>query len=453
MNDSGLINIPLNTWPVPLGDVHRALSNVNFAAADGAEQRALERARFRLGWELDVDALDFVFGAGGTTEPRVIRTFEETLRADAEGFAKLAWLGERFAFNLTGTYAADPVDGDDFRPDGSYVGVAIGNWMVTAGWQDRWYGPGRDGNLILSSNARPTPGIMLQRNNSLPFETRWLHWLGPWSLTTFMSRLDDERVVNDALLFGIRGTFKPIPALEIGITRTAQWCGDDRPCDFSAFVDLLVGNDNRGVNVDPAEEPGNQLGGVDLRWRLPANVPAAVYLQWVGEDGAPGGQRFLGSWLRQAGLEHWGSIGESDYRMHFELADTACHEGGYGFGDIKPNCSYRHGVYVTGYRYKERALAHSADGDSLTWSAGATLVQSGGQTWNATLRSMEINRVGDPDGSHSLSATPVEVRDFYLTYDRDSAYGRFFVGLGVQDNNLSGDDDTEVSGFLQWSSR
>ena len=43
----------------------------------------------------------------------------------------------------------DPADDDDVRPDGSYVGVALGNWMLTAGWQDRFWGPSRDGSLIL----------------------------------------------------------------------------------------------------------------------------------------------------------------------------------------------------------------------------------------------------------------------------------------------------------------
>ena len=32
-----------------------------------------------------------------------------------------------------------------------------------------------------------------------------------------MTRLDDERAVNDALLFGVRGSIRPLPGLEIGI--------------------------------------------------------------------------------------------------------------------------------------------------------------------------------------------------------------------------------------------
>jgi hypothetical protein len=270
-----------------------------------------------------------------------------------------------------------------------------------------------------------------------------------------MSQLDDERAIEDALLFGVRGTFRPVPNLEIGITRTAQWCGEDRPCDFSTFVDLIVGNDNRGVNVDPDSEPGNQLAGVDVRWRLPGDMPAALYLQWIGEDGAPG-NRLLGSWLRQVGIEHWGSLGDSDYSAWLEVSDTACNDGAYGFGDIKEEeCAYQHSIYTTGYRYKYRALAHSVDGDSLTYATGASLVQSDGQVWNATLRYMEINRAGLPDPGHSLSPTPIEIADFFLTYDRDTRYGRFYIGLGFQaEKDAVLDTESEDwSGFFRWSSR
>ena len=55
----------------------------------------------------------------------------------------------------------------------------------------------------------------------------------------------DDRFVNDALLFGVRGSFRPPgTGLEIGFSRTAMWCGDDRPCELDTFVDLLLGNDS-----------------------------------------------------------------------------------------------------------------------------------------------------------------------------------------------------------------
>ena len=155
LNDNSVTNIPLTAWPVSLGDVRNALAEANTAQLDGSTMLAYERLRRRLSWELDISAVDFVFGASGSSEPGVIRTFENTPLAEGEASARLAWVGERFAVNLSATFASNPIDDDEFRPDGTYVGVALGNWMLTAGWQERWFGPGNDGSLILSSNARP----------------------------------------------------------------------------------------------------------------------------------------------------------------------------------------------------------------------------------------------------------------------------------------------------------
>ena len=454
LNDSGVIDIPLTAWPVSLGDVQNALSLASFKDVDDATFRAYGRIKKRLSRELDIKTVDFVFGVSGSSEPRVIRTFENTPRAEGEAIAKLAWVGERFAINLSATYVANPFDGDEFRPDGTYVGMALGNWMVTAGWQERWFGPGRDGSLILSNNARPSPGIALQRNNSTAFETKWLSWLGPWTLVTFMNRLDDERVVKDALLFGVRGSIRPLPGLEIGLTRTAQWCGEGRPCGFDTFVDLLLGNDNQGVNVDPADEPGNQLGGLDIRWSLPADIPVAAYMQWIGEDGRGGGGA-IGSWLRQIGVEFWGTMGDLSHRTYLELSDSMCQEGGFGASENKPNCAYEHAIYQTGYRYKGRSLAYGADGDTLSYSIGSTLVQSAGHTWNATLRYMEINREGPPSARHTLSPTPQELIDVQITHERETGFGRFYLGIAYSylDDESSGTNSSEVTGFIRWTSR
>ncbi|HBC34390.1 MAG TPA: capsule assembly Wzi family protein, partial [Marinobacter adhaerens] len=37
---------------------------------------------------------------------------------------------------------ADPLDGEEFRLDGSYVAATAGNWVLGVGAIDRWWGPG-----------------------------------------------------------------------------------------------------------------------------------------------------------------------------------------------------------------------------------------------------------------------------------------------------------------------
>lgn len=454
LNDSGATNIPMTAWPMAVGDVHAALSNIELRSLSDPAKAAYERLKYRLRSEMDTGSFGVRLGLSGAYTPRIIRSFEDTPRDEGEARVELNWLGERFAVNLAATYVANPLDEDGLRPDGTYVGVALGNWMAMAGWQERWWGPGRDGSLILSTNARPMPGITLQRINSHAYKTKWLSWMGPWTFTSFMNLMDDERVVEDGWLFGMRGSFRPTRNLEIGISRTAQWCGDGRPCDLQTFFRVLNGNDNRGANVDPEDEPGNQLGGIDMRWVLPRKIPAALYMQWISEDTRKTGAQ-LHQWLQQVGIEYWGTIGDVSHRTHFEASSTTSRLGSLGEGSITPNFAFNHEIFKTGYRYRGRSIGHSADGDSLSYSIGSTLVQSAGHSWNVTLRFMEINRFGQPDLRHSLTPTPKELTDLQLSHQRITRFGRISAGLGYSqfDDKLSGITEKDTTGFIQWSSQ
>ncbi len=122
-------------------------------------------------------------------------------------------------------------------------------------------------------------------------------------MTSFMELLDDDWVINNGWPWGLRGSFRPMSGLEIGLSRTAQWYGDGRDCDLKTFLRLLNGSDNRGANVNPEDQPGNQLGGIDIRWTLPRQRPLAIYMQWIAEDTRKTGSQ-LHQWLRQVGVEY-----------------------------------------------------------------------------------------------------------------------------------------------------
>jgi hypothetical protein len=454
LNDSGVINIPLTAWPVAGGDVQSGLSDTKIRGLSQDVFAAYDRVRRLARDEQGDGSAVYQFAASGASNPRVIRSFENTPRDDGEISAGVSWVGDQFAFKLRASYAENPFDGDEVRPDGTYVAVALGNWMLSAGWQERWWGPGRDGSMILSTNTRPFPSIGIQRIGSVPFETKWLRWMGPWTLTSFMGLLDDERVINDAWIWGLRGSFRPMRGLEIGLSRTAQWCGDGRDCDLKTFINLLRGKDNQGANVDPEDEPGNQLGGIDIRWSLPKQTPLAIYMQWIAEDTRKTGSQ-LHQWLRQVGVEYWGTIGDASHRTHIEVADSSCQLGAFGEGSPVPNCAYNHSIFQTGYRYNGRSIGHSMDGDGLSYSLGSTLVQSAGHTWNLSLRHIEINRRGSPDSRHTLSATPQELTDIQISHERLFAFGRIYAGIGYSrlDDEMSGQQTSEVSGFVRWSSQ
>lgn len=450
--DAGIISTPVTTWPLAWGDIAAALHSTPAPEAGtevlGAYARLRERARIAA-----TTGTSHVHVRAAVAEsPRVIRGFENSPRDQAELAGGLSWTGSRFAIRLDATRASRPADGDRIRLDGSYIGAALGNWMLAIGYQDRWWGPGWDGNLILSTNARPTPQIAINRNSAQPFNPSWLRWLGPWSLTSFIGVMDDDREREDALLFGLRFASRPLPRLEIGVSRTAQFCGEDRPCGATPFWNLMIGRSNRGVNVPVEDEPGNQLAGFDLRWSPPLRrAPLAVYLQWIGEDTRQGGPQ-IGSWLRQAGIELAGPVGPLwRHRTYVEVSETICREGGAGFSGRQFNCAYDHPLYRPGYRYQGRSVGHSIDGDGIAIAVSTILQADRQRSWQASLRYADIKRGGPPNPEHTLSPTPQRVSEIAVMHRRELGPGAIIANLGfrrVEDLMVPGGSDRSVTGWI-----
>lgn len=298
--------------------------------------------------------------------------------------------------------------------DGSYLSVALGNWVAAIDQVERWWGPGWDGSLILSNNARPIPALSLTRISPDAFNSKFLKWIGPWTFTTFMGQLDNdegERPGSDALLFGMRIDFSPFgwDWLDIGLNRTAQWSGDGRPGDLDTFWRLLLGEDNRVNGVTLENEPGNQLAGVDYRLKL-KGWNLAQYGQVVGEDE----ETFLpDANMLLFGVEHWGELQSlnASWPIYYEWADT---RAGYLLADPDSNLrrnrafniAYNHSIYRSGYRDKGRSIGHAMDGDGLMRSIGAFIVKDNGDLYGLKLRDYAINR--DGRGPNSVSIDPLD---------------------------------------------
>ena len=108
--------------------------------------------------------------------------------------------------------------------------------------------------------------------------------------------------------------------LEIGFFRMIQLGGEGRPEGLKTWADAFLSQDNYGANTgnnNRSLEPGNQLAGIDLRWKV-LDLPVALYGQVVGEDE----DKFLPNCLMfQYGLESWHNLGDSTLRVFAEYAD------------------------------------------------------------------------------------------------------------------------------------
>jgi hypothetical protein len=442
--DTGIVRAPLTAWPVSWPEIVRDIRDVRPEQQVPHVAAALARVRREAGVATRLGELDIEASIAGSERPMALRRFGEVPRSSGEISLAAESMASAFAFRVEVTGAADPDDGDEFRPDGSYVAWVAGNWMLHAGYVDRWWGPGWEGSLIYGNNQRPIPSITIERNYSDAFEHPWLQWIGQWRFVATMGQLEDDREdAPNAQLFGLRATWKPHPRLEVGINRSAQWCGDGRPCDLDAFWDLLIGNDNDQALED---QPGNQLGGFDARWSIPG-APVAVYAQAIGEDEA----NFMPSkYLGMAGVEIWGGRGERSWRIHLEAADTTCNfyssEPAYG-------CAYQNNIYFDGYQYLDRSIGHALDGDSRQIAAGALLADGDGNSWELALQDARLNRQGAND-VHSVSPVPDELRSLDLHHRRALLGGDLRVGIGYEERDAQVPGVREgFRGYVRWSGR
>jgi len=289
--DAGILRGPVTTWPMSWPDIARDALAADVSRLDEMTGDALLRVKRLASIAAAPGYAGAGYRVGGAYQPGMLREFGDQPREEGEVALRASWLGEHLALNLQGAYVADPDDGQEFRADGSYLGMNFGNFMLSAGYMERWWGPGWDGSLILSTNARPIPSVTLERNYTDPFKSGWLSWIGPWRASIAMGRAESDDVpVTDVRFFAARVNFRPRPWLELGLTRTAQWCGGDRPCDWDTFTDMVLGNDNQvAEGVAAEDQPGNQMAGYDLRIRSPLRaLPLVFYTQWIGEDEAGG---------------------------------------------------------------------------------------------------------------------------------------------------------------------
>ena len=449
--DHGVIKGTVTTWPLAWGPILSDIEQADITKLPADLVDAIVRLKQRASWATRTDELTFNAEVSLSDNATRVRSFQDTPRGRAEVSAGASWIGEWLNVDLNVQYVDSAQDDDDFRLDNSMVGVAIGNWSIAASTTERWWGPGWDGSLILSNNARPIPSITIDRIFTDSFETRWLSWLGPWDFSVMFGQLEKEREIPNAQIFGMRFNFRPLPSLEIGLSRTAQWCGDDRPCDIDTFVDLFLGRDNTGDSgIAGDNEPGNQLAGIDFRWTPEVfGKPFGFYGQFIGEDEAGG---FPSRYLGQFGLEWSGYLMDRwSTRAYVEFSGTSCqfHESSKLY-----NCAYNHGIYETGYRYRGRAIGHGADNDAELLSAGVVLVDADETQWRVLLRTGELNIGGAPDAANSLTPTPQDIVSIDVAHRRAYWFGVLDVGVGYEsiDDAASGSSSSDSRVYVQWRS-
>ncbi len=214
--------------------------------------------------------------------------------------------------------------------------------QIQFGQDSKWWGQGRHGSLLLSNNAEPL--LAVEVKNGRPI---LIPLFGLLKFNVFFGWLEKDRDFERPYISGMRLTFKPRPWMEFGFYRTAIFGGSGRPSlDFGDALEIIfIG---RSDSEKFEDNTSNQIAGLDIRINL-KKLKTDLYFEWAGED------------------VH-SDIPYPYKRAHIigvYMADVLGFSVRSEFFESKrPGVWYRHGVYTSGYTFKERVLGHHAGGDA-----------------------------------------------------------------------------------------
>ena len=136
-----------------------------------------------------------------------------------------------------------------------------------------WYGPGRHGALLFTTNAEPLIGVRIRNPRPIAFP-KPIDFLGAFQYDFFMARIDTGGPYPDSLVSGMRFAIRPNRYLEFGASRALHFGGEGQDESFSTFWDILTGQRESAGNTPK----GNSLASVDAKVHLPFRIqPVVLY--------------------------------------------------------------------------------------------------------------------------------------------------------------------------------
>lgn len=212
-----------------------------------------------------------------------------------------------------------------------------------------WYGPGRHGALLFTTNAEPLIGVRIRNPRPIAFP-KAVGFLGEFQYDFFMARIDTGGPYPDSLVSGMRFAIRPNRYLELGASRVLHFGGEGQDESFSTFWDILTGQ-RESAGGTPI---GNSLVSIDAKVHLPFRVqPVVLYGEWGGEDQSQPFVWTQHAWLAGVFLPSIGSFRKADLRV--EYGTTVRHPD-------QPGVWYQHPQYP--HQYDGQILGHHMGTDA-----------------------------------------------------------------------------------------
>ncbi|HWA70604.1 MAG TPA: capsule assembly Wzi family protein [Rhizomicrobium sp.] len=399
---SGALRSVTIHWPLPWAAIVSGLARTPLdrypAAVRAAAGRVLARAQGEAG-----PGLSASLTADATNRPGVVYGFDGMGRGDAQAQLSLERNGDVFSGRASLGVITRNSGGrrtGKLMPEGTYLSVNIADQLrVYAGYLDHWWGPGAISALSLSNNARPMPQVGIERASSAASSWPVLRWLGPWQWEFILGKLDGPQIQSNTYYNAMHITISPLKWLELGVSKTEQFCGQGHPC--APLRDYFT-------NSDFAAHPDNVNGEGALEIKLHHavfGVPVQAWMQLMNEDYSLFNHSDT-SHLFGASL--WVPAPDNPVKLTAEFTDSIATITAFAFADPAYGVSYTNGQYPDGMRYRGRTLGFSLDDDSTLLSLQGSWTDAGGCFYELSLHHATI---GDARsiGANAVSPLPVKL--------------------------------------------
>ena len=222
---------------------------------------------------------------------------------------------------------------------------------LEAGRFSLWWGPGRNGAFLFSTNAQPLTGVRLRNPHPILLGS-WFRFLGLFQYDLFAARLEADRPIPHSMLTGMRLAIKPNPWFELGVSRAIHFGGGGRDTSLSAFFDILTGR----RETEGGTPTGNSLASIDAKVLLPFRAqPVVLYGEAAAEDqsrpGVPSRWAFMGGVF----LPSIGPVRKADLRA--EYGTTITNTRGVWYLHVASAGGYAH-------QYRRQILGHHMGTDA-----------------------------------------------------------------------------------------
>jgi membrane-associated phospholipid phosphatase len=278
----------------------------------------------------------------------------------------------------------------------AYAAVNVSNWQISAGRQSLSWGPGLGGSLIWSDNAEPVD--MVRVVNSEPERlSGFLKYLGPVTLDSFFGRLSGGSYIYPRpFIYGNKISFKPLPNLEIGYSRTVTIGGHNgNPLTPANFFNSFFGRQSSSTADNSV--PGDSHADFDWTFNVPKTRNYFVfYGEWYADDDTfPPAAPTRTAFRPGLYVTHFPGLAKLD--LHLEASNTAVAQVGNGT-PTNGNLNYWNFVYRDGYTNDGVLLGNVVGRMGANYQGWLTYWASRRENFQITYKNSQVSSAFVPGG-------------------------------------------------------